>query len=177
VRAVSLVLITALVLVSPTNVSAATETDAAIRLLSEPVPRPASIIPVGSDLADIAVDPVRPQAYVADRQNDRVLVLDLNSATLTAEIAVQNEPVALAIAPSATALYVGHAGSQAISEVDLETLAVVRTHAVPFLTWSLVAPSDGQLIATTHDVGYTGEYPYVLNAFRIQVGLKAVLAV
>ncbi len=122
------------------------------------------LIPVGSNLAGIAVDPVRPRAYVADRGNNRVLVVDMANASLVTNITVGSDPVALAVDPSGTTLYVGHAGERSIVAIDLATLKVIRHLTTTFLTWDLVAPTDNTLVATTHDDQWDGQWPYVLNS-------------
>ena len=119
---------------------------------------------LSGNLSDLVVDPIRPRAYAADRLNDRVYALDLNNGSLLASIPVRAGPTALAIAPAGNTLYVGHGANRSIIEVDLNSLAVVRTFETTFLTWRIVAPDDMTLVATTHDDQWSGEYPYVLNA-------------
>ena len=123
-----------------------------------------TILPVGADLADIVVDSARNRAYVADRSNGRVLVVQVDTQALGPSVAVRAEPVALAMDPAGRTLYVGHAANRSIAVVDLDTLAVTRTIDTAFLTWDLVAPTDDTLVATTHDDQWSGQYPYVLNA-------------
>jgi len=95
---------------------------------------------------------------------DEVEVVSLSTMSVERSIPVGNEPVALALNPSSTILYVGHAAERTIRAIDLASWAQVGNFSTPFLTWDLVAPTDGQLIATTHDPAYTGEYPYVVNS-------------
>ncbi len=127
-------------------------------------PGVAAFIGVGSDLEDILMDPSQPLAYVADRQGDQILVISLATTTIQQRIAVGNEPVALALSPSGMSLYVGHAGEMSIAVIDTATLTMVKTLTTTFLTWDLIVPTEDTLIATTHDIGYTGQYPYVLRA-------------
>src|SRR2546428_3924316 len=47
------------------------------------------VLPIGSVLTDIAIDPVRPRAYVTDWTNGRVLRVDLDTATLGPVVSVQ----------------------------------------------------------------------------------------
>ena len=114
-------------------------------------------------LADVAIDPIRARAYVADEANDRVLVLDMMNSSIATSLLVRASPIALAIDPSASLLYVGHAGNRSILVIDLATLTIRRVLDLPFLVFGLVAPTDDSLVATTHDDGWSGQYPYVVN--------------
>src|SRR5439155_18962780 len=77
---------------------------------------------------------------------------------------VRAGPTALAIRPSGDTLYVGHGSNRSIMAINLNSLAVVRTFETTFLTWEMIAPDDMNLVATTHDDQWSGEYPYVLNS-------------
>ncbi|HKW43597.1 MAG TPA: hypothetical protein VJP06_05350 [Thermoplasmata archaeon] len=128
-----------------------------------PLPRNSTIhVPIGSDLADLVLDPIRPLAYVADRTKNRVLVVGLDNGTILRTLPTQTWPFALAIDPSARTLYVGHAANRTIEAIDLATYTVVRSIPTEFLTAQLVAPRDDALIATDHDPDWS--YPYVINS-------------
>ena len=131
---------------------------------SSPPLGPRTPIFLYGNLVDLVVDPVRPRAYVADQLNNRVYALDLDNGTVLASIPVRAGPTALAIRPSGDLLYVGHGSNRSILSIDLASLTVVQTLETTFLTWEMVAPGMTNLVATTHDDQWSGEYPYVLNA-------------
>ncbi len=138
--------------------------------LSTAIPSPPSsiglaspiIVPIGSDLADIALDPIRPVAYVADRPNNRVLAIGLDNGTILHELPTEAWPFALAIDPSGSTLYVGYAANRSILAVNLTTFTRAREIPTEFLTAALAAPTNDTLVATIHDFGWS--YPYVVNA-------------
>src|SRR5207245_267739 len=130
---------------------------------SPPLGTRTSIFLSGS-LSELVVDPIRLRAYAADRMNNRVYALDLDSGSVLASIPVREGPTALAIPPSGDILYVGHGSNRSIIAVDLNSLAVVRTFETTFLTWEMVAPDALTLVVTTHDDQWSGDGPYVLNA-------------
>src|SRR2546430_8627870 len=105
------------------------------------------------------MDPNRPYVYTADRLRDQVLVVSLATASVERTLPVGDQPVALALNPSATMLYVGHAGERTIRAFDLVSWTQVENLTVPFLTWDLAAPTETELVATTHDSGFAGGYP------------------
>src|SRR2546426_408793 len=129
-----------------------------------PSATPSAVVGVGTDLTDLVMDPNRPYVYTADRLRDQVLVVSLATASVERTLPVGDQPVALALNPSATMLYVGHAGERTIRAFDLASWTQVENLTVPFLTWDLAAPTETELVATTHDSGFAGEYPYVISA-------------
>src|SRR3989304_4242156 len=74
-----------------------------------------ALLAVGADLADIAVDPARPRAYIADRSNARILTIELDNATFGPTIPVRAEPIGLDIDPTGSTLYVAHPGATALA--------------------------------------------------------------
>jgi len=132
---------------------------------SDDLPRPwSAVLPVGADLSDVVIDPVRPRAYVADRTNARVLTVDLGSAALGPSVSVGQEPVALAIDPAGKTLYVAHAGDQFVAAVNLTTLLIARFLPTTFFASDIVAPTADTLVVTVRDDARSGTNPYLLNA-------------
>lgn len=123
-----------------------------------------TVLPVGADLSDVIVDPVRPRAYVADRTYDRVLVVDLDTATIALAMSVGREPVALAIDPAGETLYVAHAADQLLVAVDLSTVPIYRTVPTTFFASDLVSPTADTLVVTVRDDTGAGASPYLLNS-------------
>ena len=129
-----------------------------------PATKPSAVVGVGSDLVDLVMDPNRPYVYTADRLRDQVLVVSLATASVERTLPVGNSPIALALNPAATRLYVGHSEERTIRVFDLASWTQVGNLTIPFLTRDLAAPTDTELVATTHDAGFAGEYPYVISA-------------
>src|SRR6058998_2419307 len=71
-----------------------------------PATKPSAVVGVGSDLVDLVMDPNRPYVYTADRLRDQVLVVSLATASVERTLPVGNSPIALALNPAATRLYV-----------------------------------------------------------------------
>src|SRR3989442_7271071 len=123
-----------------------------------------TVVGVGTTFTAWVWDRNRPYVYTADRLRDQVLVVSLATASVERTLPVGDQPVALALNPSATMLYVGHAGERTIRAFDLASWTQVENLTVPFLTWDLAAPTETELVATTHDSGFAGEDPYVISA-------------
>jgi len=125
-----------------------------------------SLIPIGADLSDVAIDPERPLAYIADRTNARVFVVDLVNSSVLQTVSVGREPITLAIGYNSTSvrpvLYVGHAGERSIIVLNLDDFTIERVFTTSFFVRSLVTWWE-RLIATVHDPSGSGDFPYLLN--------------
>lgn len=128
---------------------------------SSPPSSPKTTVPIGSDLADLLVHPARPYAYVADRLRDQVHIVDLDTGTVAKSVAVLRDPVALAMNPSSTRLYVGHGAERGIVVIDLTTQVVTGILNTTFDVWDIVVPMDDTLVVTTRS---NPDYAYALNA-------------
>jgi len=122
--------------------------------------RPRFSNPLGK--VGLVVDPNRPRAYVTGY--DSVIVYSTLTSEIEAQIPVRANPVALAINPAATTLYVGHAGNRSILAINLSTLSVTRVLPTAFLVWDLVAPTNETLVATAHEENWVDQQPYILNS-------------
>ena len=100
-------------------------------------------VSVGSEQAEIAVDPAAGTVYVADPSDETVSVIDVTTATVTATIPVGSAPAAVAVDPSTHTLYVATSGDT-VSVIDVALPTPVIT-----VTSSRNPSSFGQKVALT----------------------------
>ena len=77
-------------------------------------------ISVGGQLSGIALTPDGTQAYVVDKANNVVKVVDLASRQVVQTLAVGNSPQRIAISPSGRMALVTNNGSNTVSLIDLQ---------------------------------------------------------
>ncbi|MFK7986982.1 MAG: hypothetical protein AB8I08_13235 [Sandaracinaceae bacterium] len=97
-----------------------------------------------------AVPPHR-AAWVTDTRHDRVMVIDLESELLVAEVAVGGMPRPIAASPDGRTVYVGNNADGTISVVDVARREVVRTIALQGRAANAMAvhPSGATLYTAT----------------------------
>ena len=66
-------------------------------------------------------------AYVANRDNNNVSVIDLSTRTVVDTVSVGTDPTGVAITPDGSRVYVVNSGSNAVSVIDTATLVVTDT--------------------------------------------------
>ncbi len=82
-------------------------------------------VPVGRDPQAVVIHPLQDVAYVANAQDGTVSVVTLPAGPVTATIAVGAEPLALALSPNGTRLYVAESALDRVSAIDTATNAIV----------------------------------------------------
>ena len=100
-------------------------------------------VSVGSEPAEMAVDPAAGTVYVADPSDETVSVIDVTTATVTATIPVGSAPAAVAVDPSTHTLYVATSGDT-VSVIDVALPTPVIT-----VTSSRNPSSFGQKVTLT----------------------------
>ncbi|MBI4209642.1 MAG: beta-propeller fold lactonase family protein [Deltaproteobacteria bacterium] len=78
-------------------------------------------------LGEIATNADGTRAFVTERTADRLLVIDLASGSIQTEIALEEDPFAVAFNAATTHVLVSNLGSGSISIVDASSLSVVAT--------------------------------------------------
>ena len=76
--------------------------------------------------AGIAVSPDDTKAYVGDRVNNVIRVIDLTSHTLAGFIPVAGEPTHVAFSPDGSRAFVGHRVARAVSAIDVATDTLIK---------------------------------------------------
>lgn len=94
------------------NVSSASDT--------LPVQPYSSIIPIGHELCDMTVDPVRPYLYVSDSTDNVVLVVNTETDTIGKNIWVGSKPTDMDISSDNSTLYV-FVGSENDYDIEVST--------------------------------------------------------
>jgi DNA-binding beta-propeller fold protein YncE len=98
--------------------------------------------------SDIVLDEARGLVCNVNADNDTVSCIDAESLAKVCEIAVYDEPTALALAPDGT-LWVVHRDDFAVAIIDLDAQAVVRGFRLPYGSQPM-----GIVMAPAGDVAY-----------------------
>ena len=75
-------------------------------------------IPLGKNPHSVAINPVKPLAYIANEDDGTVSAVDLNSMNVVANVMVGKSPNELAISPDGTRLYSVNSGDGTLSVID-----------------------------------------------------------
>lgn len=86
----------------------ASDADSGYLILTDATGKNVAQLVIGADAALLAFDPAARRAYVADRRNDRVVVVDVGDAKLAIEASWKTpaEPYGVALSPDRATLYV-----------------------------------------------------------------------
>lgn len=105
-------------------------------------------------LTDLAVDQARQRIYITNTGLNRLEVFDMRRREFLQPIKVGQLPRSLALTPDGGTLYVGNAGGESVTVIDVESLAVIGSVKFPPLpfnsTEGVITPS--QLVATERGV-------------------------
>jgi len=136
------------------------------------------VLTVGQQPWDVAVNPLKNEVYVVNRQpqaTGTVSVINTETNKLTASIYVRRLPIAIAVAPDGQRAYVLNSGSNSVSIIDLQTrreLAVAPTGQQPV---SLrVAPDGRSLVVSNQKEGSISIFT-ILNDSRRPLELRATI--
>jgi DNA-binding beta-propeller fold protein YncE len=90
------------------------------------------LTPVNGDLADVAISPDGSTSYVADAQNNLLLVASLKSRTQVASIAVGQGPSPVVVRPDGSEVWVATlAGLEVVNAATLQISGTVRLPGAP----------------------------------------------
>ncbi|MCO6439097.1 MAG: beta-propeller fold lactonase family protein [Phycisphaerae bacterium] len=106
-------------------------------------------IPAGRRPQDVAVDPQGRLAFVSNRLEETVSVLDLASLNIVGGIVVGAEPHGLVIDPAGDTLYVLNTGQDAVSVVDIGTSEETKWLAAGMGPWSAAVSGNGRHAVVT----------------------------
>lgn len=101
-------------------------------------------------LVDMADDTTRQRIYIANSGMNRIEVLDKKTKKMMASIKVGQLPRSLAMSPDGNVLYVANSGSEFISVIDLDRLAVSTKIVMPPIPFNgFYAPIQPSIIVAT----------------------------
>src|ERR1035441_36686 len=86
------------------------------------------------------------QLYVVCQDSDEVRVVDLQSASVVANVPVGHVPRGIALSPDGRQIYITNAWSDTVSVVDAGTLKVVRMLSTGFEPTGIVVDRSGQTL-------------------------------
>lgn len=112
--------------------------------------REVASIPVGRYPAGVAWSPDGRLAFVAERDDDRIAVIDVASGRVQSRIEVGSHPFALAVDPQRQRLIVLNVYSNDLSVVDLRSLQVTQTVPVGKAPYGAALSSDGRRLFVTN---------------------------
>ena len=116
----------------------------------------ATIYPGGS-LTDLVTSPTTARAYIANRTNNRVEILDTIGNTIAGAMPLAAAPTHLGITPDGARLYVVQGPAQLLSVIDTHITATIGTVGIPGAFGSagqvFVAPS-GRAFVEQFDFQY-----------------------
>ncbi len=90
------------------------------------------------------------KVYVAGQASDSVLVIDVESASVVAEIPVAAAPVSVLAAEDGSSVYVVSHEGAVVTKIDPETDSVVATLEVGPHPWGAALSADGSSLFVTH---------------------------
>jgi YVTN family beta-propeller protein len=132
---------------SPGRAITANFTDNTVSIVNLQTSSVMATIAVGSEPAALLVTPDNSKAFVANYGSGTISAIDLSTLAQTGTVNVGAQPDTLAFDPSGTALWVG--GQGYMSEVDLSTLAILRTISTSGLVTSMaVSASRNEIVST-----------------------------
>ena len=123
-------------------------------------------IDLESPLHELLSDPKRNLLYGADREHDRVVIIDVQSRQVSRYVAVGSQPEDLALSPNGDTLFVANSGSNSISVIDLATKQLARTLTLPPARYGLrflperIAALTGGRLALIGSEGPSGLFLY-----------------
>lgn len=112
--------------------------------------RPVSAIAVGRYPAGVAVHPDGRTAFVAERDDDHVAVVDLDARRVRARVRVGAHPFAVTFDAARERLYVLNVYSDDVSVIDTRTLQPVARVAVGKAPYGAALTADGALLYVTN---------------------------
>ncbi|HVO97166.1 MAG TPA: hypothetical protein VMT15_03825 [Bryobacteraceae bacterium] len=118
-----------------------------------------TVVPIGGEAADIALDPTRGVLYIANFTANRVDVMTLSNNTIQTSINVPNQPSSLSVSPDAHWLLVANYGynaagssTNALTLIDLTNANAKQTFTLSNPPLSVAFGLDGKaLVVTTQE--------------------------
>jgi uncharacterized protein (TIGR03437 family) len=119
-----------------------------------------TVVPIGGEAADIALDPVRGVLYIANFTANRIDVMTLSNSTVQASINVANQPSSISVSPDGHWLLVANYGNNttgsstnALTLVDLTNNYAKQTFTLSNPPLTVSFGLDGNALVVT-----TGEF-------------------
>jgi uncharacterized protein (TIGR03437 family) len=116
-----------------------------------------TVVPIGGEAADIALDPTRGVLYIANFTANRIDVMTLSNNTVQTSINVPNQPSSISISPDAHWLLVANYGNNTSGSSTNALTLIDLTNANAMQTFTLSNPplsvafglDDNALVVTT----------------------------
>lgn len=119
-----------------------------------------TVVPIGGEAADIALDPTRGVLYIANFTANRIDVMTLSNNTIQTSINVPNQPSSLSVSPDAHWLLVANYGNNAtgsstnaLTLIDLTNANATQTFTLSNAPLSVAFGLDNKALVVT-----TGEF-------------------
>jgi len=119
-----------------------------------------TVVPIGGEAADIALDPTRGVLYIANFTANRIDVMTLSNNTVQTSINVPNQPTSISVSPDAHWLLVANYGNNAtgsstnaLTLIDLTNANAMQTFTLSNAPLSVAFGLDGNALVVT-----TGEF-------------------
>jgi len=107
-------------------------------------------IPVGGQPMDVTFSPDGQRAFVTNRLDDSLSVIDVATRRVVATVEVGDEPHGVLTDRDGKYLYVLNTSSDNVAVIDTATLQTVKHLAASRSPWSLALSPDGSQIYVTH---------------------------
>ncbi|MFE2961137.1 YncE family protein [Nocardia tengchongensis] len=121
-------------------------TDEGLSVVDLHARRVVAVVPTGSDISDVAIDPEMNTVYVTDYLAGAIVVVDSHARTVAARIPVGHKAAALAVDSAIHKIYVTDDQGSTVTVVDSSHRTVISTIAVGS------GPSGVDVDPSTHDV-------------------------
>src|SRR5580698_7092815 len=118
-----------------------------------------TVVPIGGEAADIALDPTRGVLYIADFTANRIDVMTLSNNTIQTSINVPNQPSSISVSPDAHWLLVANYGNNTtgsqtngLTLIDLTNANAAQTFTLSNSPLSVAFGFDNKaLVVTTQE--------------------------
>src|ERR1700685_3291508 len=115
-----------------------------------------TVVPIGGEAVDIALDPTRGVLYIADFTANRIDVMSLSNNTIQTSINVPNQPSSVSVSPDAHWLLVANYGAQttgsttnALTLIDLTNNYAKQTFSLANSPLSVAFGFDNKALVVT----------------------------
>ncbi len=105
-----------------------------------------TVVPVVGQVQDIVYDEARRQVYLANSTNNQVEIYSVDLNAIIASVPTGTQPTSLALAPDGSVLYVGNAGSQSLTVINLTSRQAEREIAVGARPDAIATGYDGNVV-------------------------------
>lgn len=135
------------------------------------------VVSLGGTPSDIILDEARGRLYLVNANTNRVDIYSYKDKALIGSILVGTSPMAGAMSPDGSYLYVTNNQAASLSVIDLGTRGVVQTVSLPARPEGVAVGADGRVLISTQGTGVGNLANTLLIYDRTQAVSQQLMAV